>query len=89
MVIIGSIPILWHRYNICSNKISIQFLSDSFLSVSDGYRETIETKIWYSLLEKGYSEFAVAGIMGNLSQKSNFQIPSLIPPQPNAAQSGP
>lgn len=51
----------------------LEFLSDNFFSVSDGYRETLETKIWYSLLEKGYSEYAVAGIMGNLYEISKFK----------------
>ena len=44
--------------------------SDDFKSVSEGYKETIETKIWFELLEAGYSEFAVSGIMGNLAEYS-------------------
>lgn len=55
------------------DREDLEYLTDNFFSVSDGYKETIDTKIWYSLLESGYSEYAVAGIMGNIYQKSQFK----------------
>lgn len=39
--------------------------------------ESVEEKIWNFFIEKGYSEYAVAGLMGNLSQESGLD-PTIV-----------
>lgn len=41
------------------------------------YGETIEDKVWYSLRNMGFSEYAVAGVMGNIYAESGFN-PEII-----------
>ena len=47
---------------------------DNFEKVSGGiYGGTNEEKVWYTLREAGFSEYAVAGAMGNIYQESGFR----------------
>ena len=50
-----------------------------FLSVSDGIydTQTIQEKVWYTLLSKGYSKAAIAGVMGNIEELSGFETNKL------------
>lgn len=41
------------------------------------YGNTIEAKVWFALRDAGYSEFATAGVMGNLWKESNFKSNNL------------
>lgn len=36
------------------------------------FGDTIESKVWYSLRRMGFSEYAVAGVMGNIYAESGF-----------------
>lgn len=48
-------------------------LADYYYSSSGIYGNTIVEKVWYSLRALGYSEYAVAGVMGNISAESGFR----------------
>lgn len=41
------------------------------------YGGSMEEKVWWALLEKGYSKEATAGVMGNLQQESGFRSNNL------------
>ncbi len=45
----------------------------SFTEVTNHiYGDTIEEKVWFALREEGFSEYAVAGVMGNIYGESGF-----------------
>ncbi len=49
------------------------FDPDNFTSVSNGiYGGTVEEKVWFALRDAGFSEYAVAGAMGNIYGESGF-----------------
>lgn len=45
----------------------------SFTSVAG----SIETKVWFALIQAGYSEYAAAGVMGNIEAESGFD-PAIV-----------
>ena len=47
-------------------------------SASEFYGTTIQEKVWFALRNKGYSEIAVAGAMGNIDYESNGFNPNQI-----------
>ena len=50
------------------------FNPEDMTSFSDGiYGDTIQEKVWFTLVEQGYSEISVAGIMGNIDGESGFR----------------
>lgn len=46
-------------------------------SLNTIYGNTVEAKVWYALLREGYSENAVAGVLGNLYVESGFKTNNL------------
>ena len=63
-------------YGVTSLDGSIFEIGD-FTSVSGVYGNTAQEKVWFTLREAGYSEYAVAGVMGNIEAESGFR-PSAI-----------
>ncbi len=49
------------------------FDTTSYSSVSEIYGGSVEEKLWYSLKASGYSDYAAAGLMGNLKHESSLQ----------------
>ena len=49
----------------------------NFVVVGGMYGNTVEEKVWFALREAGYSEYAVAGVMGNIYCESGFD-PAII-----------
>lgn len=49
------------------------FAPSSFTGVTGIYGGTIEEKVWFTLIGEGYSEIAVAGVMGNIYGESGFR----------------
>lgn len=48
------------------------FESHILISVGGLYGGTIEEKVWFALIDEGYSDYAAAGVMGNLYKESTF-----------------
>jgi len=53
------------------------FTPDDMSTTGKFYGNTVEEKIWNALIEAGYSEYAVAGVLGNLQQESNLRTNNL------------
>ena len=49
-----------------------EFLNGSFSDVSGIYGGTIQEKVWWALIDAGYSKEAAAGVMGNIEGESGF-----------------
>lgn len=49
-----------------------EFLNANFSSVGGIHGNTIQEKVWYALRTAGYSEYATAGVMGNIEAESGF-----------------
>ena len=65
-------------YGVTSLDFSI-FAPNTFSIYSSGIiGNTLEDKLWFSLRNMGYSEYAVAGLMGNLKYESGGFNPSAI-----------
>lgn len=61
-------------YGVTSLEFSI-FDAASFSGATGGIiGNSVEEKIWFSLRSAGYSEYAVAGVMGNIYAESEFNI---------------
>lgn len=61
-------------YGVTSLEFSI-FDAASFSGATGGIiGNSVEEKIWFSLRNAGYSEYAVAGVMGNIYAESEFNI---------------
>lgn len=48
---------------------------EKFVSVSDNSElsgNSVEEKVWFALIDKGFSEYATAGVMGNIYGESGF-----------------
>lgn len=55
-----------------------EFENNYFSGASDTiYGNNLEEKVWFSLISEGYSEYAVAGAMGNFMQESGFRSNNL------------
>lgn len=55
-----------------------EFEPSSFISSSgEIYGNSFEEKVWYAMINAGYSEYAVAGAMGNFKQESDFKANNL------------
>lgn len=63
-------------YGVTEFDFSIFNISE-FTSVTGIYGSSIEEKVWFALRDAGYSEYAVAGAMGNIYAESGFN-PSVI-----------
>lgn len=47
---------------------------DEFTGIYTGiYGDTVEEKVWYTLKSYGFSDYAVAGVMGNIKAESGFR----------------
>lgn len=49
-----------------------RFRNNSFTNVSGFVGDTIQEKIWWALLDEGYSKESAAGVLGNIEQESHF-----------------
>lgn len=63
-------------YGVTSLDFGI-FNAKDFNSVNMMYGNSVEDKVWYALRDAGFSEYAVAGVMGNIYGESGFN-PSII-----------
>lgn len=45
---------------------------NTFSSVSGIYGDTIQEKVWWALIDAGYSKEATAGVLGNIQAESSF-----------------
>ena len=50
-----------------------EYSPSAFTNVSGIYGGTIQEKIWFALINEGYSEIAAAAVLGNIAQESNFR----------------
>lgn len=58
-------------YGVTNMDFSIFDIRD-FSTITGFYGNSIEEKVWFALREAGYSEYAVAGVMGNIYCESGF-----------------
>lgn len=58
--------------------LSVFDLNDFQSSSSGIYGGTIQEKVWFMLIDEGFSEYAVAGAMGNIDYESGGFNPSAI-----------
>lgn len=49
-----------------------EFLNGSFSDVSGIYGNTAQEKVWWALIDAGYSKEAAAGVLGNIQAESGF-----------------
>lgn len=54
-----------------------EFANNNFYSAANIFGNNCEEKVWFALIAEGYSEYAVAGLMGNLMQESGFKSNNL------------
>lgn len=70
-------------YNATGNDYGVtefnfdEYISGDFSEVSNLIGGSIEEKIWFALKDLGYSEYAVAGVLGNISAESGFNLGSI------------
>ena len=65
-----------HDYGKTEFDFSI-FEPENFVKVGQLYGNTVEEKVWFALKDAGFSEYAVAGAMGNIYGESGFD-PAVI-----------
>lgn len=46
--------------------------TSSFNNIGTIYGETVQEKVWFALIDAGYSEYAAAGALGNIEEESGF-----------------
>lgn len=56
-----------------SSKFEIKNLSN----VTELVGNTVKDKVWFALKDLGYSDYAVAGVMGNIHAESGFNVGSI------------
>lgn len=49
-----------------------EYTLESFTSVSGMYGGTVQEKVWWAVLDAGYSKEAAAGVLGNIQAESGF-----------------
>ena len=54
-----------------------EFLNGSFSNVSGLYGNTAQEKVWWALIDAGYSAEAAAGVLGNIEAESGFNEASI------------
>lgn len=54
-----------------------EFLNGSFSNVSGLYGNTPQEKVWWALIDAGYSAEAAAGVLGNIEAESGFNEASI------------
>lgn len=54
-----------------------EFANNNFYSAANIFGNNCEEKVWFALIAEGYSEYSVAGLMGNLMQESGFKSNNL------------
>lgn len=54
-----------------------EFNMGSFSGTTGIYGNSVEEKVWFGLRSAGYSEYAVAGVMGNIYQECRFNPSSI------------
>lgn len=62
-------------YDVNIDELLDLFDTETFTSLSDNsslYGSSVEEKLWYALIDAGYSEYAAAGAMGNIWRESGF-----------------
>ena len=65
------------NYGVTEFDFEDTFGEKSFSSVSGIYGSTPQEKVWFALLDAGYSKEAAAGVLGNIQAESGFD-PSII-----------
>lgn len=53
------------------------FANNNFYSAANIFGNNCEEKVWFALIAEGYSEYSVAGLMGNIMQESGFKANNL------------
>lgn len=51
-----------------------EYAPSSFSTITGIYGNTVQEKVWFALRDAGYSEYAVAGVMGNIERESGFNV---------------
>lgn len=67
--------VLYKMTNIDFGVTELDFTTfniNSFSGLDSLYGDTIEEQVWFALRDAGYSEYAVAGVMGNIYAESGF-----------------
>lgn len=61
-------------YEVDLDKLLNLFNTDTFTSILGGsiYGNSVEEKVWFALIDAGFSEYAAAGAMGNIWRESSF-----------------
>lgn len=61
-------------YEVDLGELLDLFETESFTSISGGsiYGSSVEEKVWFALIDAGFSEYAAAGAMGNIWKESGF-----------------
>lgn len=61
-------------YDVDLGELLDLFNTETFTPISGGsiYGSSVEEKVWFALIDAGYSEYAAAGAMGNIWQESGF-----------------
>lgn len=54
-----------------------EFDISNFNTIGGIYGDTVQEKVWFALLDAGYSKIAIAGLMGNIQQESGFATNNL------------
>ena len=54
-----------------------EYSNNIFTGISTIYGNNFEEKVWFALIGAGYSEYSVAGAMGNFMQESGFKSNNL------------
>lgn len=54
-----------------------EFDLNSYSSITGIYGSTLQEKVWFTLRRAGFSEYAVAGVMGNIEAESGFNAGSI------------
>ena len=54
-----------------------EYANNAFSETYNIYGNTFEEKVWFALIGEGFSEYSVAGAMGNFKQESGFKANNL------------
>lgn len=62
-----------HDYGVTEYDFSV-YNPANFVTMPGFYGNSVEEKVWFALRDAGFTEYAVAGAMGNISAESEFEV---------------